>query len=42
MQGRYAHLLSPARRDDVIAAIQAIADRTIARYDLLGDRQEFR
>jgi pyruvate ferredoxin oxidoreductase beta subunit len=38
IQKRYAHLFdaegNPAR-PDVIAALQAIADRTIARYDLL-------
>jgi pyruvate ferredoxin oxidoreductase beta subunit len=33
-QSRYAHLFRPTRRDDVIAALQAIADRNISRYDL--------
>ena len=37
-QGRYAHLFTPVRRDDVIARIQAGADRNIARYDLLHQR----
>ncbi len=36
-QRRYAHLFSPARRDDVIARLQARADRNIARYGLLED-----
>jgi len=35
MQKRYAHLFSPARRDDLIERLQAHADRTIARYGLL-------
>jgi pyruvate ferredoxin oxidoreductase beta subunit len=34
-QTRFAHLFRPERRDDVIARIQAQADRTIARYGLL-------
>jgi pyruvate ferredoxin oxidoreductase beta subunit len=34
LQGRYAHLFKPTRREDVIARIQAIADRNIARYGL--------
>jgi pyruvate ferredoxin oxidoreductase beta subunit len=36
-QARYAHLFNPVRRDDVIADIQASADRTIARFDLLRE-----
>ena len=35
LQGRYAHLFADPRRDDVIARIQAGADRNIARYGLL-------
>ena len=35
-QGRYAHLFKDPRRDDVIARIQAQADRNIARYGLGG------
>jgi pyruvate ferredoxin oxidoreductase beta subunit len=35
-QTRFAHLFTPTRRDDVIARIQAEADRNIARYGLLG------
>jgi pyruvate ferredoxin oxidoreductase beta subunit len=34
VQQRFAHLFQPTPRTDVIAAIQAIADRTIARYGL--------
>jgi pyruvate ferredoxin oxidoreductase beta subunit len=34
-QTRFAHLFSPVRRDDVLARIQAQADRNIARYGLL-------
>ena len=37
LQGRYAHLFSPVRRDDVIDRLQAIADRNIARYGLLEE-----
>jgi pyruvate ferredoxin oxidoreductase beta subunit len=33
-QKRYAHLFSPTRRDDVIAQIQARADRNIRRFGL--------
>jgi pyruvate ferredoxin oxidoreductase beta subunit len=33
-QRRYAHLFSPVRRDDVIAHIQARADRNIQRFGL--------
>jgi len=35
-QGRYAHLFRDPPRDDVIARIQAQADRNIARYGLVG------
>jgi pyruvate ferredoxin oxidoreductase beta subunit len=35
LQHRYAHLFSPVRRDDVIARIQARADRNIERFGLL-------
>jgi pyruvate ferredoxin oxidoreductase beta subunit len=35
LQRRYAHLFSPTRRDDVIARIQARADRNIERFGLL-------
>jgi pyruvate ferredoxin oxidoreductase beta subunit len=34
-QKRYAHLFNPARRGDVIDALQAMADRNIRRYGLL-------
>jgi pyruvate ferredoxin oxidoreductase beta subunit len=34
LQRRYAHLFSPTRRDDVIARIQARADRNIERFSL--------
>ena len=34
-QKRYAHLFSPTRRDDVIARVQARADRNIERFGLL-------
>ena len=36
-QARYRHLFEPVRRDDVIAALQAEADRNIARYGLLPE-----
>jgi pyruvate ferredoxin oxidoreductase beta subunit len=35
LQGRYRHLFEPKRQDEVIAAIQAIADRNIERFGLL-------
>ncbi|MGN6243606.1 MAG: thiamine pyrophosphate-dependent enzyme [Motilibacteraceae bacterium] len=35
-QSRYAHLFSPRRRDDVVGQLQALADKNIARYGLLG------
>ncbi len=35
LQARYAHLFAPTRREDVIAQLQASADRNIARYGLL-------
>jgi pyruvate ferredoxin oxidoreductase beta subunit len=37
LQRRFAHLFSPVRRDDVIARIQARADRNIERFGLLED-----
>jgi pyruvate ferredoxin oxidoreductase beta subunit len=37
LQRRYAHLFSPVRRDDVIARIQARADRNIERFCLLEE-----
>jgi pyruvate ferredoxin oxidoreductase beta subunit len=35
LQTRFAHLFRPERRNDVIARIQAIADRNIERYGLV-------
>ncbi len=35
LQGRYRHLFKPQRREDVLAHIQAIADRNISRYGLV-------
>jgi pyruvate ferredoxin oxidoreductase beta subunit len=35
LQTRFAHLFRPQRREDVIARIQAIADRNIKRYGLV-------
>ena len=40
LQGRFAHLLGEDGRPDVVARLQALADRTIARYGLLGPDQE--
>jgi pyruvate ferredoxin oxidoreductase beta subunit len=34
LQARYAHLFRPAERTEVIARIQAAADRNIARFGL--------
>jgi pyruvate ferredoxin oxidoreductase beta subunit len=39
LQRRYTHLFSPVRRDDVIARIQARADRNIDRFGLLEDER---
>jgi pyruvate ferredoxin oxidoreductase beta subunit len=36
-QARFAHLFSPTRREDVLDELQAAADRTIARFDLLRE-----
>ena len=37
LQGRYSHLFSPKRRDDVIDRLQAAADRNIKRYNLMPE-----
>jgi len=37
LQTRYSHLFAPKRRDDVIDHLQAIADKNIARYNLITD-----
>ena len=37
LQGRYAHLFADPPRPDLVARIQAGADRTIARFGLLPD-----
>ena len=34
-QKRFAHLFAPQRRDEVIAHLQAMADRNIRQYGLL-------
>jgi pyruvate ferredoxin oxidoreductase beta subunit len=39
-QGRYAHLFGDPGRPDVIARLQARADRTIARFGLLPEGEE--
>jgi len=39
LQGRYAHLFGKTPRPEVVAGIQAIADRNIRRFDLLGPDQ---
>jgi len=36
VQKRYSHLFSPTRRDDVIDRLQALADKNIRRFGLLG------
>jgi pyruvate ferredoxin oxidoreductase beta subunit len=36
LQGRYRHLFEPTRREDVIARIQAGADRNVRRFGLLA------
>ncbi len=37
LQGRYRHLFKPTRREDVLARVQAIADRNIERFGLLDE-----
>lgn len=39
-QKRYAHLFEPRVRTDVVARLQRVADRNIARYGLLGHAAE--
>jgi len=39
LQARFAHLFSPTVREDVIAAMQARADRNILRFGLIGGEQ---
>ena len=39
-QKRFAHLFAPQRRDDVIAHLQALADRNIRQYGLLEPATE--
>ncbi|HEY7223570.1 MAG TPA: thiamine pyrophosphate-dependent enzyme [Micromonosporaceae bacterium] len=38
-QNRYRHLFDPVRRDDLIARIQARADRTIRRFGLIEKKE---
>jgi pyruvate ferredoxin oxidoreductase beta subunit len=40
LQKRFAHLFSPTRREEVIARIQARADRNIKRFGLLDEHAE--
>lgn len=40
LQGRFAHLFGENPRPDVVARLQAIADRNIARYGLLDEEGE--
>lgn len=40
LQTRYAHLFRPQERTDVIARIQASADRNVSRFGLLSDYPE--
>jgi pyruvate ferredoxin oxidoreductase beta subunit len=37
LQGRYAHLFGDPGRPDIVARLQAIADRNVARYGLLEE-----
>jgi pyruvate ferredoxin oxidoreductase beta subunit len=34
LQSRYAHLFAPRRRDDILGALQAMADRNVAEFEL--------
>ena len=40
LQRRYAHLFKDPRRTDVLERLQAIADRNVERFGLLGDEDE--
>ena len=40
LQVRYSHLFAPTRRDDVINDLQAVADKNIRRYNLMGNESE--
>ena len=40
LQRRFDHLFGETPRDDIIAALQAIADRNIRRYALIGKDEE--
>jgi len=40
LQARYAHLFRPTERTDVIARLQAAADRNIARFGLLQGQSQ--
>jgi hypothetical protein len=40
LQRRYAHLFGDPPRTDVIAQIQAVADRNIRRFGLLAEADE--
>jgi pyruvate ferredoxin oxidoreductase beta subunit len=42
LQARYAHLFHPQERTDVIARLQAAADRNITRFGLLDEQQSDR
>ena len=42
LQARYAHLFRPEERTDVIARIQASADRNVSRFGLIHDHPERR
>ena len=37
LQARYSHLFGPQRNDEVINHLQRMADRNIARYNLMGE-----
>jgi pyruvate ferredoxin oxidoreductase beta subunit len=40
LQGRYAHLFGDVARPDIVARLQAAADRNIARFGLLEQAAE--
>jgi pyruvate ferredoxin oxidoreductase beta subunit len=40
LQGRYGHLFGMSPRADIVARIQAMADRNIRRFGLLDDGSE--
>ncbi len=39
-QNRFAHLFKPPGHADLVARIQALADRNVQRFGLVGDAED--